>query len=537
MNHLPVAMVALPMFTAIVCLVIGARGAAAGETVADRVATQRPLSVTSLLLLLGLSIWMLAQTAGGHTFVYRLANWPTPFAIALVVDRLSAVMVALTAALALFVQLAAAGDEDTRGRFFHPLLHFQVMGLCGAFMTGDLFNLFVFFEILLIASYALLVFGDGPRRTRAALHYVVLNLAGSALFLLAVGLLYGTLGTLNMADMAVKAAQVAPADVPLVRAAAGLLLVVFGLKAAIVPMNLWLPPTYEAATTPVSALFAIMTKVGVYAIIRVFIPLFGPGQPAVGGVADPWIGWLGLATLVVGTFGALAANDIKRLVTYLVVGSVGTQLTALGQFTEEGLAAAVFYIIHSTFLTAALFLMAGAIIHQRGARGGRLSTGPVMYQGRALGLLFLFAAMSAAGLPPLSGFISKALILAATPPDMQVAVWLVILVTSFLILVQLARVGSVLFWNIASDDVPSGPRPGPNASLAPATILIAASLVLAVFAGPVDAFTRATAAAIYDREAMVQRVLTDDDPRAKTRDDPPDPPYGYVRRPGKDGPR
>ncbi len=527
MTHLPVCMVLLPMFTAIVCLWLGEGLQGRGLT------AQRWISVLGLGVLAALSAWMLSLSADGHLFVYRLANWPAPFAITLFVDRLGATMVVLTIVLALFVLFAAWGDDDTLGPHFHALLHFQVMGLCGAFMTGDLFNLFVFFEILLIASYALLVYGGGAVRVRATLHYVVLNLVGSALFLLAVGLLYGTLGTLNMADLAAKAASAPAADVPLIRAAAGLLLVVFGLKAAVVPMNLWLPSTYEAATTPVSAFFAIMTKVGIYGIIRVFIPLFGPDQPGVGGVAGPWVGGLGLATLLVGTMGVLASTDLKNTVSFLVVVSVGTQMTALGQFTEAGLAAAIFYIIHSTFLSAALFLMAGAIIHQRGELGGRLSAGPVIHQGPALAFLFLVAAMSVVGLPPLSGFISKALILSSTPAAMRPAVWGVVLVTSFLLLVQLARVGSVLFWNALGDDPPHGPPPGPNASLWPATFLLSASVLLAVFAGPIDAFTREAAASVHDRERMIERVLHPESSDAKAPNGLSEGSHGRVRRPGK----
>ena len=535
MTHLPVAMVVVPMLAAIVCLLLGAWSKGEAEVALGR---QRLVGGLSLALMVGLAASILSQTADGQVFVYRLANWPSPFAIALVVDRLSAIMVGLTAVLALLVHWAASRGEDTKGRFFHPLLQLQVMGLCGAFMTGDLFNLFVFFEILLIASYALLMFGDGATRTRAALHYVILNLVGSALFLIAIGTLYGILGTLNMADLAVKAGQVSAADVPVVRAAGGLLLVVFGLKAAIVPMGLWLPPTYHAGTTPVSALFAIMTKVGVYAIIRIFIPMFGPHQGAVAGVADPWILWLGMATLVVGTLGAMSATDIKRMVTFLVVASVGTQLTAVGLFTEQGLAAATFYIVHSTFLTAGLFLLAGAIIHQRGELGGRLSAGPVMHQGRALGLLFLVGAMSAAGLPPLSGFVSKALILAATPAEWQAPVWSVVLVTSFLLLVQLSRVGSVLFWNLAGDEPPLGPPPSPNTNMMPAVALLSLSVIIAVAGGPIDDFTRATAAQLYDSDVMIDRVITDSEPIPKTRgdDDGVPGPGGFARRPGQESP-
>ncbi len=535
MTHLPVFLVVVPMLAAIVCLLVGAWSKGDEEVSLGR---QRAIGGLSLVVMVGLAGSLIAQTAEGQVFVYRLANWPSPFAIALVVDRLSAIMVSLTAVLALLVHWAASRGDDARGRFFHPLLQLQVMGLCGAFMTGDLFNLFVFFEILLIASYALLMFGDGATRTRAALHYVILNLVGSALFLIAIGTLYGVLGTLNMAHLIVRAAEVSAADAPVVRAAGGLLLVVFGLKAAIVPMGLWLPPTYHAGTTPVSALFAIMTKVGVYAIIRIFIPMFGPHQGAVAGVADPWILVLGMATLIVGTLGAMSATDLKRMVTFLVVASVGTQLTAVGLFTQQGLAAATFYIVHSTFLTAALFLLAGAIVHQRGELGGRLSAGPLMHQGRVLGLLFLVAAMSAAGLPPLSGFVSKALILAATPSAWQGPVWAVVLLTSFLLLVQLARIGSVLFWNLAGDEPPLGPPPSPNMNMLPAVVLLSFSIIIAVLGGPIDDFTRATAAQLYDSNGMIDRVITDSEPTPKTRgegDDIPGP-GGFARRPGKEAP-
>ncbi len=530
MTHLPVLVVLLPLLTAIACLLRGDR-----DLDRDRRDTggsfQSSVSGISFAVLTALAVWMLIVTGHGETLVYRVANWPAPFAITLVVDRLGAAMVALTAILAFVVHLSVALGEDREGPYFHALLQLQVMGLCGAFVTGDLFNLFVFFEILLIASYALLMYGGGKARTRAALHYVALNLAGSAVFLIAIGILYGLLGTLNLADLAAKAAALPPSDVPLARAAGGLLLVVFGLKAAVFPMNAWLPATYSAAATPVAAMFAIMTKVGVYAIIRLFVPVFGPGQGGVAGVADPWVLWLGLATLLVGTAGALAAREIKRLVTTLVVASVGTQLTAVGLFSEAGLAAAVFYVVHSTFLTAGLFLLADTISHQRGAVGGRLASGPVMHQGRLLGLVFLLAAMSAVGLPPLSGFLSKALILAATPPPVRAAVWAIVLGTSFVTLVQLSRVGSVLFWNVAGDAQPVGPRPRTIVSLGPGIALLAASVLLAIGAGPLHAFTRAAAASIYDRAGAITRVLADDDPLPKTRGQTPPTPGGFVRRP------
>ena len=511
-GHLPISMIAIPMFTASVGLLIGARskdGAAALKQ-------QRALGRASTSVLIGLAAVMLQATASGEVLVVRLGNWPSPFSIALAVDRLSALMVALTMVLAFFVQWAARDGADAQGPYFHPLLQFQVMGLAGAFMTGDLFNLFVFFEILLIASYALLLYGRGGARLRAALHYVVLNLVGSALFLIGVGVIYGLLGTLNMADLAAKASLVSQADAPLLHAGALLLLLVFALKAAIVPVHLWLPATYHAPVGPVSALFAIMTKVGVYGIIRVFVPIFGPGQGLASGVAEPWVLPLGLVTLVAGSLGVLAATDLKKMVTYLVVASVGTQVTAVGLFTEEGLAAGTFYIAHSTLVTAGFFLLADAITIRRGEAGGRLSAAPLMSQARPLAILYLVAAVSTAGLPPLSGFLGKVLILAAVPDAVQPVVWTVVLLTSFVLLVQLARIGSVLFWNLSGAVDESRADPPSVRSLAPAATVLALSLVLAVFGERLDVFSRATAAQIYDRKGSIDRVMTDAEPLPKT---------------------
>lgn len=511
----PIVMVIVPMFTAALSLWIGA--STADVTVArDR---QRALGRFSFLALLPVAALMLQATDAGEVLVVRLGNWPSPFAITLSVDRLSALMVTLTVVLMLFVEWGARDGAEKEGPYFHPLLQFQTMGLVGAFMTGDLFNLFVFFEILLIASYALLLFGRERKRLRAAMHYIVLNLIGSCAFLIAVGVIYGLLGTLNMADLAAKAALVPEADAPLLHAGALLLLLVFGLKAAIVPVHLWLPATYDAPVGPVSALFAIMTKVGVYAIIRVFIPIFGPGQGWAVGVAEPWVLPLGLVTLVAGSLGVLAATDLKKMITYLVVASVGTQVTAVGLFTESGLSAAVFYIAHSTLLTAGFFLLADAIILRRGEMGGRLSAGPLIPQARTLAILYLLAAMSTVGLPPLSGFIGKALILAAVPEAWQPVVWSVLLLASFALLVQLARIGSVLFWNISSrreatPEVPPGVR-----SLAPAAGLIAASIGLSLVAERLDVFSRATAAQIYDRKGYIDRVMGDAEPTPKTWSD------------------
>ena len=263
MSHLPILPVLVPMFAGALLLVLGAS-----------MDTKRALSLLATFLQIPLAA-MLVVEAGQGIGVYALGNWMPPFGIVLVVDRLSALLLLVTAILAAAAIIYAVRGDDAAGRKLHPLFQFQLMGINGAFLTGDLFNLFVFFEVLLISSYALLLHGAGSARVRSGLHYLLLNLTGSALFLIAVGTLYGVTGTLNMADMALRVRELDPADAPLVGAAGMLLLVVFGLKTAVFPLYFWLPRAYAAAGAPVAALFAIMTKVGLYSILRVYTLIFG----------------------------------------------------------------------------------------------------------------------------------------------------------------------------------------------------------------------------------------------------------------------
>lgn len=511
MSHLPVFAVVIPMLTALVLL--GVQISSGSE---DRdVAQQRVLSAASLAIQLGVALALLLRVADGATEVYRLGNWPAPFAIVLVADRLSTWMVTLTTLLSLFVVLAATPGFDRRDRHFHPLVHFQVMGLVGAFLTGDLFNLFVFFEILLIASYALLVFGGGPRRTRATLHYLTLNLIGSALFLIAVGVIYGVLGTLNMADLAVKAARVSAEDAPILAVGGLLLLVVFALKGAAAPLHLWLPSTYRAPMAPVQALFAIMTKVGLYAVLRVFILIFGPGQGEVADLAMPYLLPVGVATLVLGTLGLGWCQQLEQLIGFLLIASVGTQWIAAGGWTPEAVAAALFYLTHSTLLLAGFFLLSESIEHQRGELGGRLSAGPLMAQSKLLGVLFLLAAMATAGLPPTSGFIGKLLVLDSVSAGQTVVVFAAVLSTSFFTLVVLSRAGSVLFWNIAGHDIPTPPARGKADTLLAGVGLLSFGLLLSFFADPLHRHAQRTAEQLFDRSGYIDAVLNDATPAPK----------------------
>jgi multicomponent K+:H+ antiporter subunit D len=447
---------------------------------------------------------------------YFVGDWPAPFGIVLVLDRLAALMLAVAAVIALAALTAAvAGDDpwDARGRFFHPLFQFQLMGLNGAFLTGDLFNLFVFFEVLLIGSYCLLLHGQGAARLRAGLHYVVVNLAASALFLIGVALLYSVTGTLNLADLALRVPRVSPADAPLVRAAALLLLVVFGVKAAAFPLYLWLPRAYAAAAAPVAALFALMTKVGVYSIVRVHGVVFGPDAGEAALVAAPWLAPAALATALLGVVGALAAPTLGRMAAYLTVASVGTLLIAVSAFSPPALGAALYYLPHSSLAVATLFLVVEQIAARRGAVGDRLEAGAPMTRPALLGTLFVLAAVALIGLPPLAGFVGKIMILRSTAALPGAAVvWSVILFAGFLSLVGLMRAGSLLFWNITPGAAPAGPRG--RSGLVPPLALVVCGVALALFAEPVKRYADAAARQLGDRGQYAAAVLRD--PAAST---------------------
>ncbi|MDI1260720.1 monovalent cation/H+ antiporter subunit D [Aquabacterium sp.] len=506
--HLPVLPVLLPAFSAMALLLLGDDGGEAHGHV--RLTWARRLSLTSLSLGLLLALWLFQRTDAGVLHVYRLGEWPAPFGIVLVVDRLSALMLVLTQAVALPVLWYATGGWDAHGRYFHALFQFQVMGLCGAFVTGDLFNLFVFFEILLIASYVLLVHGQGKERFRVGVQYVVLNLLASALFLIGVSLLYGVTGTLNMADLALRVPQITGAEAVLAQSAALILLVVFGFKAALLPLSLWLPATYAAASAPVAALFAIMTKVGVYAIVRVHGVVFGDGGGESAMVVAPWLLPLAMGTSVLGALGALAARTLPTLVAWLTVASVGTILTAVGLFSVAAWSAAFYYMAHSTLAVAGLFLLVELVSAQRGDVGDRLAPASPVAQPVRLGLMLLLAAASMAGLPPLPGFLGKLMVLMASQGSIaQAWVWSVVLIVGFISLVALARAGSLLFWNVRPD-LPSSSS-GASAELIIATLsLLVMGVLMSVFAAPLKHFTDAAARQLQDRQAYGHAVLGTD---------------------------
>ncbi|MFI8690724.1 monovalent cation/H+ antiporter subunit D [Stutzerimonas kunmingensis] len=464
--------------------------------------TKRLLSLAATWTLVPIAIWLVLLADDGQLRIYALGSWQPPFGIILMLDRLSALMLLVTAVLAGFAALYACRGDDERGPNFHALYQFQLLGINGAFLTGDLFNLFVFFEILLISSYALLLHGHGQRRVRSGMHYVVLNLLGSSLFLIGVSMLYGLLGTLNMVDMAARVSAADPADAPLLAAAGYLLLVVFALKGAILPLYFWLPRAYASATAPVAALFAIMTKVGLYAIIRVFTLVFGSEAGELSGMVDVWLWPLALLTLGAAVIGALAARSLQVLLAYLVVVSVGTLLAGIALGSEAGLAAALYYLVHSTLVAGGLFLLADLIARQRGDLGTDLISAPALRQPLLLGTLFFMGAISVAGLPPFSGFLGKVMLLRAIELGADaIALWAVVLVGGLGMLISLSRAGSLVFWRPCAEAVG---QPADAIRILATVGLLLGSVMLVVAAGPLQAFVQATAAQLLDVAPYLQ---------------------------------
>ncbi|PZO63469.1 MAG: monovalent cation/H+ antiporter subunit D [Paracoccus denitrificans] len=469
---------------------------------------QRIVSVAATAAQLAISVGLLIHAAGGEITVYRLGNWAAPFGIVLMLDRLAALMLVLTAVVALVVQLYAIGSGwDRKGRHFHALWQFQLMGLQGAFLTGDAFNLFVFFEVLLIASYGLMIHGGGELRLRAGVQYVAYNLVGSVLFLAALGTLYSVTGTLNMADMAARIAAMPAEHSSLMRVGAALLLIVFALKAALVPLHFWLPATYANAPGPVAALFAVMTKVGLYGIIR-FCTLVFAGDAGLIALASGSLLVAALLTVVLAQLGVLGSQSLGRVAAYAALASVGTLAVSLAGFDAAGLSAGLWYLIHSTLAAAALFLVADLVAARRGNTW--LTPQPAIVQNGPVGALFMAAAIGIAGLPPLSGFQGKIAILQATAGSTwAITIWAVILVTSLLSIVGLTQAGSVIFWKTDGQQrVGADIGPAPSLAITAAAALVALMAGLTILGGPVMSYTQATAVQLLHPADYVDAVLT-----------------------------
>ncbi|MCW2636360.1 MAG: mnhD [Blastococcus sp.] len=421
-------------------------GAAAALLVGRHPRVQRTLSTVVLTAVLAVAVSLLLLTDADGASAVSVGGWPVPLGIVLVVDRLSALMLVVAATVGLGVlvfamgQGSADGDEETPLSIFHPTFLVLMAGVANAFLAGDLFNLYVGFEILLTASYVLLTLGGSAPRIRAGVTYIVVSLLSSLLFLAAIALIYAATGTVNMAQLAGRLADLPSGTQLLLHS---LLLIAFSIKAAVFPLSAWLPDSYPTAPAPVTAVFAgLLTKVGVYAIIRTQTLLFP------GGALDSVLMWAALATMVVGILGAVAQTDIRRILSFTLVSHIGYMVFGIALGSAAGLAGAIFYVVHHIAIQTTLFLVAGLIERQGGSTavdrlGGLAKASPL------LAALFFVPAMNLAGIPPLSGFIGKVGLLEA---GVAAGWWLPYTVvaagavTSLLTLVAVSRVWSRAFW-------------------------------------------------------------------------------------------
>lgn len=493
-----------------------------------RAQSQLAFVMLALSSLVSLTLLAVADFDGIQTL--QIGGWDAPVGITLVADRLSTVML-FTSSIVLFSVMWYAisqgvrdGGEDEPVTVFLPTYMLLTMGVNVSFLAGDLFNLYVGFEIFLVASYVLLTLGASPARVRAGVGYVMVSMVSSMIFLLGIGLTYAAVGTVNMAQIGIRIA-----DIPEGTRTAifGVLLVAFGIKAAVVPLDAWLPDSYPTAPALVTAVFAgLLTKVGVYAIIRMRSAVFTDGS------LDTLLMWVALATMVVGILGAMAQTDIKRLLSFTLVSHIGYMIFGVALGTAQGLSGAIFYAVHHILVQTALFLVVGLIERQSGTSSLR-RLGSLLYTAPVISILYFIPAINLGGIPPFSGFMGKVLLLQAGANEGSWMAWVLIggaVVTSLLTLYVMMLVWSKGFLRDRAD-APEGhvalARPAPLADVtdeveyseradvgrlpfgmfASTALLVTASTVITFVAGPVSGITSRSAESAQDQTIYQDAVL------------------------------
>ncbi len=498
MKTLLVMPILIPITTAALCLLAWRSRSA-----------QRALGVAGASGLLVAAVTLLWSVWRHGIQAQQIGNWPAPFGITFVADLFSALMVVLAGLVGLAVTLYSlfSIDKERESFAYYPLLHGLLMGVCGAFLTGDIFNLYVWFEVMLMSSFVLLAHGGERPQMEGAIKYVTLNLISSAIFLAAVGILYGLCGTMNMADLSRKLTEIRqPALMTMVSA---LFLVAFGIKAAVFPLFFWLPASYHTPPAAVSAIFAgLLTKVGVYSLIRVFTLIFVHETH----VTHTLILVVAGLTMVTGVLGAAAQSEFRRILSFHIVSQIGYMLMGLGLMTQLGLAGSVFYIAHHIIVKTNLFLVSGVTHRLHGSYelkklGGLYRDYPV------IAILFLIPALSLAGVPPLSGFFSKLVLVVAALDTEQYAIVVAALAVSLLTLFSMAKIWNEAFWKPAPGDPAVAPAErsrdavGYRPLLIPIVALAALTVVIGFAAEPMFRLAERAAEQLLDPGEYIRTVL------------------------------
>ena len=489
-SNLPILPVALPMVAGIVLIFLR-----------DRPRFSRGFALAANLVVLGVAVTLVQRVRTDGIQVLNFGEWPAPFGIVFAVDMLGALMVLVTMVVSTATLLFACFslDEARERMFFYALFEFLLMGCNGSFLTGDLFNMFVWFEVLLISSYGLMALGSEPYQLQETFKYLVINAMSSSLFLVGVALIYSLTGTLNMADISLKLAEVS--DHGTLAAVAVIFLMVFAIKGALFPVYQWLPRSYFAPPTVVSALFGgLLTKVGVYALYRVTSLFFAAHVPFL----LPLLAFVAGATMLLGVLGALSQWDMKRILSYHIISQIGYMIMGLAIFTPLALAGGIFYIIHHILVKTSLFLVAGSVEASRGTTHLR-RLGGVIDQAPTLSGLFFVAGLALAGTPPLSGFIAKFMLIRGGMEGGYNLTVLIAVLTGFLTLFSMMKIFRYGFWQTADDSTyePGGATP----RVVAIAVLVGSGVILGIGASFFVPYAQLAAQQLLHPQAYVQAVL------------------------------
>ncbi len=493
MNSLIVLPILLPLLVGAACVVAW-----------RYVAAQRILTLAGSIVYLAVSVVLLERVASEGIQAVQKGDWIAPFGITLVADMFSAAMVATTGVVTLVIVVYSLGsmDRPREAWGYYPLFNILIMGVSGAFLTGDIFNLFVWFEVLLISSFVLLALGGERAQLEGAIKYVTLNLVASAFFLAAVGILYAMAGSLNMADLSQRLGSAA--DPGLVTTLAVLFLVAFGIKGAIFPLFFWLPASYHTPPVAISAIFGgLLTKVGVYALIRVFTLLFLNNVD----YTHTIILWVGAITMVTGVLGAVAQYEFRRLLSFHIVSQIGYMVMGLGFFTPLAMAGTVFFIVHNIFVKTNLFLVSGVSHRIHGTYDLKKLGG--LYRAHPwVGMLFLLSALSLAGVPPLSGFFGKLVLVKAGLGIEQFVVVAAALGVSLLTLFSMTKIWAEAFWKPLPEGTEThAPGAGMGLMLGGIVTLAVLAVVMGVAAGPLFTLAQQAGEQLTNPAPYIEAVL------------------------------
>jgi len=472
---------------------------------------QRIIGLVSSTLMLAAAVWILGAVISGGMLTMQAGGWRAPFGITLVADLLSAVMIAASALIGLttVIYSFAVIDKEREKFFYYPLLQLLMMGINGAFLTGDVFNLYVWFEVMLISSFVLLVLGGTPAQLEGAIKYVTINLLSSSVFLAAAGILYGIAGTLNMADLARISPQLEQKE--LLAIVSILFMITFGVKAAVFPFFFWLPASYHTPPIPVAAIFSgLLTKVGVYALIRFFTTVFPHESGFINGVLLV----ASALTMLIGVLGAVAQYDIRKLLSFHIVSQIGYMIFGLALHSPLAIAGALFYIVHNIIAKTNLFYISGMIERITGTFDLKKSGG-VYARYPFVAVLFLVSALALAGIPPLSGFWAKFVVIKAGLGAEEYIVTGVAIFVSLLTLFSMMKIWNEAFWKEQPQTV-AADAPNRYASMgtagklmlvSPVILLALASILFGIFFEPVFRIAESAAVQLLDPESYITPIL------------------------------